>query len=805
MITTVISLPVVAGHKGSFDMRLMARTGAAAHVHIVAGSRRGFLVPDTVAHDLHLSPGDRLHLRFNQAGQFFNQPLPPTGPDVHTVSVQVGGIYRNLVSETARPYWSNLTHYIQPPSPDQAPPPPFIIGPQRAVAGLLHDLKQLTATFDWELPLQTRPSLSVEQARVTAHDLQALGERLAEAGTPLGSVFYCNLCRFSPSGVAVQGAGIGGEIKQVDDRLTALTPPVQSISGAGAIVALAVITSAGVYGARRRRAETSLLLARGWRPGPIALRSTLENVLPVIAGAVTGFLFALRLVALLGPSASADPVAVHQSLERIAVALPVGLIALFLVAVFGARSLADPTREQGRRRFGIFPWELLVAAGAVATYTTTAGHSISFSGSKATAATYLLLGFPLLVLLAASGTLARGLRWGLTRLAGSAERLRAAPFLAISRLGVSTSIAIALLTAAAVSLGLFTYAQGMVASLEATTVAKASVFTGGDATVAADFGYKPPASFPLPTSSIHQITSSATFGGGTNVGLLVIDPRTFAGAARWSDSFSSITLDEMMTSLDRNTSTRLPFVAVGSTGLEGASQMMLQGIQIPVRPVASADAFPGIFGDTPWMVVAAGPFSQAVQKAGGTDPLTYAGVSQLLVGGDPGKAIPALKSLGFSTSDILTADRILKQPTYLAARSTLKVLRALGMAAGLLSVMAILLYLQVRQRERSLANALSTRMGLMEGQHLLAVAIELGAILLMAAIIALAGGFAVTALTHSWLDPVPNVPPVPLLVLPLLLIPLLLIGVTAVALLGAGLAQWSSHRTRLAEEMRRVG
>lgn len=173
--------------------------------------------------------------------------------------------------------------------------------------------------------------------------------------------------------------------------------------------------------------------------------------------------------------------------------------------------------------------------------------------------------------------------------------------------------------------------------------------------------------------------------------------------------------------------------------------------------------------------------------------------------GDPGRAVPALEGLGFSRSDILTPDKILNQPTYVAAQSTLDVLRALGVAAALLSVLALLLYLQVRQRERSLANALSARMGLSERSHLLAVAAELGVILLTAAVIALAGGLLVTVLTHTWLNPVPDVPPSSLLALPLVLIPVLLLGSVAVAVVGGGLAQWSSRRARLAEEMRRVG
>jgi hypothetical protein len=431
-------------------------------------------------------------------------------------------------------------------------------------------------------------------------------------------------------------------------------------------------------------------------------------------------------------------------------------------------------------------------------------HAISFAGSKAALATYILLGFPLLVLLAASGVIARSFRWGLGRLLPDAEKMKAAVFLAASRLAVSTTIAISLLIAASTSLGLFVYSQSMVSSLGSTAQAKASVFTGGDASVAADFGYAPPRSFPLPSSSIEQITSAASVGNQP-IGLLVIDPKTFARAALWNNSFSSTPLAAMMRDLQAARGPNVSMVAVGSTALQNATSISLQGVQINVQSVAAADAFPGIYGDTPWMVVGGDQIQSAVENAGGTNPLSLGGVPDLIVKGDPQKATLALEALGFTTNDILTTNRILQQPTYIAAQSTLKVLRALGIAAGLLSVLAILLYLQVRQRERSLANALSARMGMKESQHLIAVAVELGAILTLASVIALGGGFFVTSLTHAWLDPVPGVPPPPLLTLPLVLIPILIVAASLIAFAGGSLAQWSSHRADLAEEMRRVG
>lgn len=250
---------------------------------------------------------------------------------------------------------------------------------------------------------------------------------------------------------------------------------------------------------------------------------------------------------------------------------------------------------------------------------------------------------------------------------------------------------------------------------------------------------------------------------------------------------------------------RLPFVAVGSRSLLRAQHLSVQGARVPIRSVAFADAFPGMLGQEPWIVVAHGPFTRLVEEAGGPDPLTLAGVAELIVRGDPHQVVPRLERLGFPASDIVTTDRILSQPNYVAAQSSLRVLGALGLGAGVLSIMALELYLQVRQRERGVANALALRMGLSQAGHFLAVTLELAMILTTSCLLALGGGFLVAMLTHTWINPLPDVPPSPLLHLPLLFAPGLLAAALVLALSGAGVAQWSAQRLHLGELMRRVG
>ena len=144
-------------------------------------------------------------------------------------------------------------------------------------------------------------------------------------------------------------------------------------------------------------------------------------------------------------------------------------------------------------------------------------------------------------------------------------------------------------------------------------------------------------------------------------------------------------------------------------------------------------------------------------------------------------------------------------PGFLALSWVFGFLEALGVLAGLVSLVALVLYLQARQRSREVSYALSRRMGMRKRSNFLSVAIELSGMLL--ASFAIGAGLAVAAafLLYRKADPMPEIPPDPLLRLPVGMF-LVTLGVLAIAaIVAAWRVQRSAERANVAEVMRLAG
>ena len=64
----------------------------------------------------------------------------------------------------------------------------------------------------------------------------------------------------------------------------------------------------------------------------------------------------------------------------------------------------------------------------------------------------------------------------------------------------------------------------------------------------------------------------------------------------------------------------------------------------------------------------------------------------------------------------LTADDVKDVPFIAASIDTFSMLNILGLAAGVLVIGVLVVYLQARQRARTVSNVLSMRMGMRDGQ-----------------------------------------------------------------------------------------
>jgi hypothetical protein len=138
------------------------------------------------------------------------------------------------------------------------------------------------------------------------------------------------------------------------------------------------------------------------------------------------------------------------------------------------------------------------------------------------------------------------------------------------------------------------------------------------------------------------------------------------------------------------------------------------------------------------------------------------------------------------------------------ATRTFSFLRALGAAVGALALVGLLLHLYARQRSQTIASAFVRRMGLAPRSELLALWVELAALLLVAAALAAAVAVASARPVVRHTDPIPQYRPAPLVSVPWRWIAATAGGVVAFALAGAAGASALARRADVGEELRLV-
>src|SRR5207245_474048 len=129
-------------------------------------------------------------------------------------------------------------------------------------------------------------------------------------------------------------------------------------------------------------------------------------------------------------------------------------------------------------------------------------------------------------------------------------------------------------------------------------------------------------------------------------------------------------------------------------------------------------------------------------------------------------------------------------------------MRTVAIAAGVLVLLGVLLYLQARQRGQVITSAIARRMGLTRGAETLSLCLELTAILLFAAVIGGAIAIAAAAPIVDHLAPLPIDPPPPVFTFPLLLVVGALVAVVAFAVAAGAATSWLARRKDVSEAIR---
>jgi hypothetical protein len=770
---------------GPVSGRIFSGTNAERHVEVIDGDgSNGALVPDSVAEPLGVGPGDEIQLS-------------------GTAVLRIGGVYRALYKSPTSGYWSPWSEQIFRQCPDCPEQPQFILVGRDEAVRLSRDLRdpeQRDLDYAWVAPIDDL-SLDVDEARdVRAYAARILGE-VTDRKSRLGRLFRC--CGRAYGGFfffrrdAEFRSSMPLVLREVDRRTATVEGPLRLLLIAGLGVAAAVVAAAAAFAVAGRRTEAAFLHAHGWGPLRFAGKASVEAFIPIGLGAAAGFGAASWLIATFGPAAQAAPSARAVSITWAVAAAAAGLVVLGVTS--GVSFIRTFEVHSLKRRLAWVPWEILAIVGAllVLRRLNAGGALIEDPRLDILRPSALLLAFPVLFVAGFATLGARILVEVLRRTASRASRGSPAPYLTVHRLTSLPKLTVLLVGAAALCLGIFVDSQTMVGSLRSTVDAKAGVFVGSDLQVLIDSNAPEQDDFPLPITRATRVKYAGSMTpGDVPFDMVGIDPDTIVGAAYWDDEFSDEPLEDLVARLPSETGP-LPVILVQGEG--EPTGMAIAQIETPIEVVGRASAFPGVSSDDPVLVVDAASLERRL-GAGGNPLDRPSARTEFWIAGPTEEALASVGELEAFPLGTLTADEVKDVPFIAASIDTFSMLNILGLAAGVLVIGVLVVYLQARQRARTVSNVLSMRMGMRDGQARAALVLELAALLLAAFVLGTMTGMIAGRLIAPLLDPLQTIPPPPLFEPPIAAALWTLVGLAVVSV-GGG---WLVHRRAAAIDLGEV-
>ena len=773
---------------GPVGGRIFSGTDAERHVDVIAGDGSdGALVPDSVADFVGVGPGDEIQLN--------------GGP-----VLRVGGVYRALYKSPTSGYWSPWSEQIFRQCPDCPEQPQFIlVGPEDAVrlTRELHDPEARDVDYGWVAPIDDL-SLNVDEARdVRMYASRAL-RLVTDRHTRLGRLFGCcgqgyvaGLGFFAHRRDTEFRSSMPLVLHEVDRRTATAAGPLRLLLIAGLGVAAAVVAAAAAFAVAGRRTEAAFLHAHGWGPFRFAGKATVEAVIPICLGAAAGFVAASWLIATFGPPGPVSPSARTVSVTWAVAAGAAGLVVLGIVS--GVSFIRTFEAHSSKRRLSWVPWEILPIAGSllVLSRLNAGGALIEDTRLNILRPSALLLVFPVLFVAGFATLGARILVEVLRRTGSRASGRSPVTYLTFHRLTGLPKLTVLLVGAAALCLGIFIDSQTMVGSLRATVDAKAGVFVGSDVQVLIDSNAPEQERFPLPITRASRVKYAGSMTpGGVPFDMLGIEPESIVGAAFWDDSFSEDPLEDLVARLPSE-SGPLPVLLVQGEG--DPTGIAIAQIETPIEVVGRAVAFPGVSSDDPVLVVDASSLERRL-GAGGNPLERPSARSEFWIAGPTDEALASVGELEAFPLGTLTAEEVKDVPFIAAAIDTFSMLNVLGLAAAVLVIGVLVVYLQARQRARTVSNVLSTRMGMRDGQARAALVLELASMLVAAFVLGATTGVVAGRLIAPLLDPLQTIPPPPLFEAPVAAALWTVVGLAFVAVFGG----WLVHRRAAAVDLGEV-
>jgi putative ABC transport system permease protein len=752
---------------------LVYETGALSHVTRLAGSAstRGVWIHNGTARLLGLHVGSTA--------------------TVGTAKVRVAGIYRDLATQPVAPFWCSQTAlFLNQSYGNDTPPPHLVLATDPQTFLSITARNQDLPVANWISPITTHRITLDAARRVNASERSAMKQLggTAAAASRAGAI------------LGPQGGGYQQSLPDMTSRTSlirrGLTGPVVPIAVGGSVLALLLVGAAGSYWADRRQREVRLLSSRGVGPGALAVKAALELTIPAVIGTVLGWVLAVELVRVIGPSADLDSTAPLTAAVTALIALLVGVGLLSAVAGLRARDATERPLGHGRGWAAVVPWELIVLAVAGVLYLRLHSEQAVVLRQGVAQVNLLLVAFPLLFLLGGAVLLVRLLALTLPWLRRSSAGWGPASYFAVRRITGAVVVSVTLLVAASLPVAVFVYSAAITRTSQVTVDAKAGSYAGSTVDVSTvDKLHRTPALDAVGTivTRYSQVTL-----GADDAEVLAVDPATFARYAFWDDRFADRPLPTLMRDLTRRPADgRLPAIVL-TYQPNHSSALQLGRTSRRLDVVARPTAFPGQQNASADLVV--------------VDAALLGHVDHFVVNSDElwsthsaaaaQAAMTAQHARPFVT---FTPHGVVDATNYLAVTWSFGYLQALAALVGLIAIGGLLLYLATRQRSRIASYAMGRRMGLTRRAHLRSLLIELGA--LLAAAWLLGAGLAVAAvyLVYARLDVDPTRRPPPLLTLPVIVFVTSAAVIAVVVLLAAFSAQHSADRADISEVMRLDG
>jgi len=753
-----------------FAVKVLSRTGAIAHVkHVASVAEPGVWIADSMATVTHLRPGNTLRLTI--------QALVGT-PRI--VRVPIAGIYRSLEGDRDNPYWANWQQDIRNLGPDPSVPPPFVLmdeGTLQRVAGTLFPV------------VENRFEFPVDPHGLSFADAQRLEHRFRELGTQV--VTRSDLgCR---PRVCQTSSSLSAALTVASTDVASVTPTISLLSAIGLVIAFGLCVAAGLFLVRRRTDEAHVLFVRGEAASVFASRTALEALLPALVGFGAGLGIALVALRALAPAGTVTGETVTAGAARAAIAAAVGL-----VCIAAGAGAAFPRRTRSRERrnhLARVPWEVApLAAAAVLLWLVMDGHGVAHDASGASHPKLAVFLVPVFAVAGAAGLAVRLLRRVLAQRGGGAPP---EIFLALRRIAATRGLFAAVVVATAAAFGTFVYAASLSSSLDRSVAEKAFVANGSDVQGLVDPLVRVLKPLPFPVAVVEIDDSYAVYPSGERVDVIAGDPGALARTLRWGDGWGN----DPRKLLPKVARYRGPgLAAIATPGAPASDAIVEQGARIPIHVVGHAPV-PGSTAGRPALLVSRAALHRAARKATILDPPPLA-TGYVWAKGDPRVILPVLDASELAPAYLTTLSHIYDDASVGAAKRSYRYVKVIGSAAAVLALVALLLYLQARQRAQLIASALVARMGLSRRRDAAALALEAGGIVLVAGVVGAAVAIATASPIAHHVDALPVYAPAPVVIVPWTTIALgLVAAVVAGALLGV-VAVAIAARSDVAEALR---